>query len=228
MSISVGGYVFNTRTTVVREQYEQVGGKQTRAIRVTGLLRGAADEAGLIAALDGVTLAVSADAPVAVSLRPGRRMLARREGFVREVNGAHAYGTVCAGPARRNGVGGVGDAARGAVDHRAVGRRPLDVVNQGNANAAPVIALTAEDVLITPAVSDGVRTLTYGGNVDSGSTLVFDGEAREARLDGALVTGYTSGEFPLLAPGETTLTYTDDPGSSHLVTGSVTHRDRWW
>ena len=66
------------------------------------------------------------------------------------------------------------------------------------------------------------------GQVENGSTLMIDGPAREVRLDGVVVTGYTIGEFPRLAPGEMTLTYTDDPASSHLVTASIAHRDRWW
>ena len=227
MSISVGSYTFNTRTTVVREQYELVGGKQTRAIRITGLLRGAADEAALIAALDGITEAVSAASPVAVSLRPGRRMLARREGFSREVNGQTLTGQFVL-DLRAETAWEESAALHEDVWNIGLSGATFDVNHAGNAMVDPAIALAAEDLLILPSVSDGTRTLTYEGTVSTGSTLLIDGVVREVRLDGSDVTPYTSGEFPLLAPGETTLTYTDDPGSSHLVTAQIAFRDRWW
>lgn len=227
MSIRVGGYTFNTRTTVVREQYEMVGGKQTRAIRITGLLRGAADEAALIAALDGITLAVSAEAPVEVSLRPGRRMFARREGFAREVNGRTLTGQFVL-DLRAETAWEESTAHHESEWAIGASEAELDVENLGNAPAAPVIALTAEAFLVTPGLSDGTRTMVYEGEVDSGATLVFDTENREVRLDGVVVTGYATGDFPVLMHGETTLTYTDDPGSSHQAAAVVTHRDRWW
>lgn len=227
MSISVGNHVFNARTTVVREQYEVVGGKRTRAIRITGLLRGAADEAALIATLDAITLASSAPAPVAVSLRPGRRILARREGFSREVNGRTLTGQFIL-DLRAETAWEESIALKEEAWAIGLSGASLDVENAGNAAAAPVIQLTAEDLVVTPGVSDGVRDLVYEGNVNNGSTLVFDAEAREVRLDGEDVTGYTAGDFPLLAPGETTLVYTDDPASSHQMSGNVVYRDRWW
>lgn len=227
MAISVGGYVFNARTTVVREQYETLGGKQTRAIRITGLLRGAADEAALISALDGVTLAVSQEAPVAVSLRPGRQMLARRESFQREVNGRTLTGQFVL-DLRAEQAWEESSELHEVAWNPASSGPDIDVANGGNAPAAPLITLTAASFLITPGVTDGVRSLIYEGEVDSGSSLVFDSRAREVRLDGAVVTGYTSGTFPELAPGETTLSYTEDPGSSGQVSGAVAYRDRWW
>lgn len=227
MSISVGGYTFNTRTTVVREQYEVVGGKQTRAIRITGLLRGAANEAALITALDGITEAASAASQVAVSLRPGRRMFARREGFAREVNGQTLTGQFVL-DLRAETAWEESELLKSSAWPIAFSGAALNVTNEGNLPTSPVITITAEDLLIAPGFSDGIRSLVYEGTVENGSTLVIDGETREVRLDGADVTGYTAGEFPQLGPGETTLTYTDDPGSSHLATGLVTFRDRWW
>lgn len=227
MAIAVGGYMFDARTTVVRESYEEVGGRQTRAIRITGLLRGASDEGTLIDALDGITKAVSAESPVPVSLRPGRQILARREAFSREVNGRTLTGQFVL-DLRAETAWEESEVLHAAEWVIGMSGATIDLDNAGNEVAWPVIALTAEDILITPGITDGARTLVYDGNVENGSTLVFDGAAQEVRLDGVVVTGYTSGEFPRLEPGETTLTYTDDPGSSHQVTGSVTHRDRWW
>ncbi|MBX3176697.1 MAG: phage tail family protein [Candidatus Hydrogenedentes bacterium] len=227
MSISVGGYVFNPRTTVVREQYEVVGGKQTRAIRITGLLRGAADEASLIAALDAVTEAVSMDAPVLVSLRPGRQIAARREGLVREINGRALTGQFVV-DLRAESAWEESEAIETLPWVIGQSGEVLGVSNTGNAPTDPVITLAADDFLITPGVGDGTRMIVYEGEVAGGSTLVIDAVKREVRLDGVEVTGYTSGEFPRLAPGETELVFTDDIMSSHQATGSVAWRPRWW
>jgi hypothetical protein len=227
VSISVGGYVFNPRTTVVREQYEVVGGKQTRAIRITGLLRGAADEASLIAALDAVTEAVSKEAPVLVSLRPGRQIAARREGFVREINGRTLTGQFIV-DLRAESAWEESEAIETLPWSIGQSGEALEVYNTGNAPTDPVITLTADDFLITPGVSDGARAIVYEGEVSSGSVLIIDAVKREVRLDGVEVTGYTSGEFPRLAPGDTELVFTDDIMSSHQATGTVAWRARWW
>lgn len=227
MSIRVGDYVFNPRTTVVREQYEMVGGKQTRAIRITGLLRGAADEASLIDALDGITLAVSAEGTVLVSLRPGRQLPARREAFVREVNGQTLTGQFTLD--LRAETAWEDSETLHEVDWLiAMSGAEKDLENAGNAVTMPIIQINAEDTLVTPGITDGTRSLTYEGSVEAGSTLLFDGDAREVRLDGVVVTGYTQGDFPQLAPGETTLRFVDDIASSHQATGSIAYRDRWW
>ncbi len=227
MSITVGAYTFDTRTTVVHEAYEEVGGRQTRAIRITGLLRGAPDEAALIDTLDNITKAVFENAPVMVSIRPCRRFQARREAFSRELNGRTITGQFTL-DLRAETAWEESTTLHESEWIIGMSGDELDLENSGNDNACPIITLTAEDFLITPAISDGTRTLTYEGNVASGETLIIDGENRVVTLDGADVTGYTTGDFPQLAPGDTTLTYIDDPGSSHLVSANVAHRDRWW
>jgi hypothetical protein len=58
--------------------------------------------------------------------------------------------------------------------------------------------------------------------------LVFDAALREVTLDGVDVTPYTSGEFPMVEPGEQVLIYSDDPASGHMAVATVTFRDRWW
>jgi len=57
---------------------------------------------------------------------------------------------------------------------------------------------------------------------------VIDSAQRRVLLDGVDVTPYTSGDFPILVPGETTLEYTDDPSSTHFAHAVVSFRDRWW
>lgn len=227
MMISAGGYVFDAGTTTVREHYESVGGKETRLITITGLIRGAADREALDAALDGIMAAVSREAPVYVSVRHGRRMRARREAFTREVHARHVTGQFSVA-LRAETPWEEAEAAANQVWSIGQSGAALAVVAGGNIETRPVISLTASGDIVAPAVGDGARTLRYGGFVESGASLVVDSEAGRVWLDGDDITPYTEGEFPRLQPGGTTLTYTDDPASSHLLAGTVAWRDRWW
>ena len=227
MAISVGGHVFDSTTTVVQEAYEIVGGSQTRAVRITGLVRGAGSLVDLIQTLDSIAKMASESVPTAVSIRAERRLFARREKFSREVNVRALVGQFVL-DLRADDAWEESEAEKEFTWNIALSGDTLDVTNDGNANAAPVITLTAENMLHTPALGDGVRTLTYEGTVPNGATLVINSEQRQVLLDGADVTPYTSGEFPILVPGETALEYTDDPSSTHFASAVVSFRDRWW
>lgn len=227
MAISVGGYVFDGASTVAREAYEIVGGSQTRAIRVTGLVRGADNLATLIAALDTIAKAASESVPAVVSLREGRRLFARRESFSREVNARALVGAFIL-DLRADDAWEESETVNEATWNIGLSGATRDVTQGGNAEAMPTINLTGESILQTPAISDGVRMLTYDGAVPGGTALVIDSARRRVLLDGVDVTPYTSGDFPILTPGETTLEYTDDPSSTHLATAIVSFRDRWW
>jgi hypothetical protein len=227
MAISVGGHTFDGRATVAREAYEIVGGSRTRAIRITGIVRGAGNLASLVAALDTIAKAASENVPTLVSLRAGRRLFARREKFSREVNARALIGSFVL-DLRADDAWEESDTVNESLWSIALSGATRDVTNDGNADAMPVITLTAENMLHTPALSDGIRTLTYEGTVPTGAILVVDSILRRVLLDGADVTPYASGDFPMLAPGETTLEYTDDPSSTHFAQAVVSFRDRWW
>lgn len=227
MSINVGGYQLDTAYTAVREEYEMVGGRQTRAIQITGLLRGTGNLTALVDALDGIAQAVSETVPTEIALRAGRRLFARRERFVRELS-SHALVGHFVLELRADDAWEESAIEKEFEWEIGLSGATLDVTNDGNANAMPVINLEAESLLVTPAVGDGTRTLVYEGNVPNGATLVIDSVLRQVLLDDLDVTPYTSGDFPVLEPGLTTLEYTDDPASSHLVSATVRFRDRWW
>ena len=227
MAVSVGGHVFDSTTTVVQEAYEIVGGSQTRAIHITGLVRGAGNLAALIETLDTIAKAASENVPTAVSIRTGRRLFVRREKFSREVNARALVGSFIL-DLRADDAWEESESLKDTAWNITLSGATRNVTNDGNADALPVVSLTAESVLHTPALGDGVRTLTYEGTVPNGATLVIDSALRRVLLDGADVTPYTSGDFPVLEPGVTTLEYTDDPSSTHLVSAVVSFRDRWW
>lgn len=227
MSIDVGGYQLDNAYTAVREEYEVVGGRQTRAIQITGLLRGTGNLAGLIEALDGIAQAVSETVPTEIVLRAGRRLFARRERFAREVGSRALVGHFVL-ELRADDAWEESAVEKEFEWEIGLSGATLDLTNDGNAEAMPAIGLEAEGVLVTPAVGDGTRTLTYEGTVPNGATLIIDSVLRRVLLDDLDVTPYTSGDFPVLEPGLTTLEYTDDPASSHLVSATVRYRDRWW
>lgn len=227
MVISVGGYVFDSSSNVVREAYEIVGGRQTRAIRLTGLVRDSANLAALLESLDTIARVASESVPTVVSLRPGRRLFARRESFAREINDRALIGQFVL-DLRADEAWEESETLKESAWEIGFSGAALNLVNDGNAMAMPRVTLTAEDMLVTPAVGDGTRTLVYEGTVPGGATLVMDSVDRRVLLDGADVTPYTSGEFPALVPGVSSLTYTDDASSSHLADAVVAFRDRWW
>ena len=91
-----------------------------------------------------------------------------------------------------------------------------------------LIVMQANGNLVSPSISDGVRSITYHGLVPSGLTMEFDGVTRQVRLDGNDVTPYVIGEFPVLLPGANTLTYNDATTSTHLATAAIWFYARWW
>ncbi len=104
----------------------------------------------------------------------------------------------------------------------------LTVSQEGNADALPEITLTATGDLVYPTLSDGTRSLTYNGTISAGSVLVIDADAKTAILDGETnALPKITGSFPVLSPGDTTLTYTDNEDSSHDAVLVVRFRDTW-
>lgn len=227
MPIDLGGYQLDNAYTAVREEYEVVGGRQTRAIQITGLLRGTGNLAALVEALDNIAQAVSETVPTELVLRAGRRLFARRERFIREVSARALVGQFVLA-LRADDAWEESAAANESSWNIGLSGATHEVSNGGNASAPLRISLGAESALVRPAVGDGERTLRYEGTVPNGAMLVFDAALREVTLDGVDVTPYTSGEFPMVEPGEQVLIYSDDPASGHMAVATVTFRDRWW
>ena len=104
----------------------------------------------------------------------------------------------------------------------------LDVDQEGNTHSPPQLQLTATGNLVKPVLSDGERSLYYWDTLQAGNNLVIDCDLRTAKLNGSTnVLGKIAGSFPLLVPGESSITYTDDPSSTHNGTLLAKYRDRW-
>lgn len=228
MPVTLGAVSFDETHTTVREKLEEVGGRNERRVTISGLVLGESAVADIEVQLDAILDAASVeDYSAALSLRAGRRLLVRRNAFKREIRGDELVGAFTLELEAREPFEESEDETQlpWAI---AVSGATLNAMSAGTLYAEPVIAITATGTLINPAVSDGTRTLAYSGSVADGETLVIDGVASRATLEGADVTPYTTGAFPRIPAEGATLTYTDDAASSHTASATVTFRDRWW
>lgn len=227
MAITLGPITFPDRETSVEERYEEVAGRDERVIKISGVILEPAlsdVENRLDAILDAASVD---DFSAELSLRDGRRLWVRRDGYKRQVSrdpmtGAFELTLSARDPFEESvSVTAVpwSISASGATSAFA---------SAGNVYSKPVIALTASGTIVNPSFSDGVRTMSYSGTVQDGETLVIDAETGRVELDGVDVTPYADGLAPRLEPEGTTLTYTDDPSSSHTAEVVVAFRDRWW
>lgn len=228
MGVTLESYAFDDTRTTVEERIEEVGGRDARVFVVRGLLEGFESVAAMESDLDAIAGAASKeDYSAALSMRAGRRYWVRRARFVRDVFRSQGVGSFELVLEARDPFEEAVDAAE--VEWAiAVSGATRAVMTHGNADALLEITLAASGDVVRPSFGDGVRRIAYGGTVEDGRTLVIDGVAGKVRLDGEDVTAYCMGEFPVVAPGGTTLMYEDDALSSHTAAVVLRYRDRWW
>lgn len=228
MATTLGPVTFDETQTTVREKQEEVGGRNERAVTVSGVITDCASVAEIEADLDAIIDAASVEEyTAALSLRDGRRLWVRREGFMREIKGEALVGSFKLDLAARDPFEeSVAETA--IVWNVSASGAEQAAASAGNVYAKPVIEIVATGDVVDPRISDGKRTISYSGVVQDGETLVFDAMVGMVTLEGVDVTPYTSGVFPRIAPEGTTLTYTDDAASSHTAAVTVRFRDRWW
>ena len=226
--VSIDKLSFDASYTTVREKHEEVGGRDARRIEVSGIVVGEDSLANIEGRLDAIMGAASDDGDdVALSLRAGRRLWVRRLKFEREVACAGLTGSFLLSLEAR-------DPYEESVEETSVkwtvtaSGATKKVTPAGDVFSLPAITLVAVGNIVNPSFGDGVRTLGYSGTVGNGQTLVLDAPRGKVTLDGTDVTPYASGCFPHLAPGGTTLTYADDPSSSHTASVTIAFRNRWW
>lgn len=227
MPITLNGLAFDETHTAVREKYEEVGGRDARVVTLTGLVVNEPSLAGIETRLDAVLAAASEEEGSAeLSLRPGRRLWVKRAAFTREVVRDRRVGTFELRLEARE------PCEESVVLHSepwdvAFSGSTLLVTPSGNAPAPATLTLVANGPIVNPSFTDGERVIAYAGSLAAGQTLSFDGAGERVTLDGEDVTPYASGLFPRLAPGGTTLAYTDDPAGGHAAAVTVAYRDRW-
>jgi hypothetical protein len=227
--VSVGSFTFPARNTAVDVQTRFVEGRTRKVIRVDTILLGSGTLSEFltrVATLEG-EIEKFDRGEATLSITDGRYSTGRRMSLQRTLDEASRFAAF--------EIRFLTDDRfeRSAVLHETskvltASGDTLQVTQQGNAASRPVIVISATGNLVKPAVSDGERTLTYEDDLPAGSELTIDCEKRTAVVDDTEnVLNKTAGAFPLLSPGTTTLTYNDDPSSSHNGTLTVKYRDTW-
>ena len=228
MAITLGAITFDPARTRVREKHAETGGHLGRHIEISGTVLAENAPEEVEAALDAILAAASnEDFTAALSLRDGRRLFVRRAGFTREVCRDSRAGAFVLDLESRDPFeeAAIGYSLPWAITASGATK---SCPTLGNAPTAPVFHVGASGTLVNPGFSDGARTIRYWGSINPATTLTFDGAARKVIRDGLDATAYTTGEFPAIFPGNTTITYTDDPASSHQLNVFVVYADRWW
>lgn len=228
MSVTLGPITFDDAYTTVSDKLEEVGGRNERRIKVSGMIVGQNAVAAIESQIDAILDAASAeDYSAELSLRSGRRLWVRRNEFSREVKSESLVGAFTLELEAKDTFEESTSLTTVNWTITASGQTQA-ASSSGTVYAKPKLSLVASGTIVDPIFSDGTRTLSFSGTVQDSETLVLDAETSSAALEGVDVTPYTSGLFPQISPAGTTLTYTDDAGSSHTAQVTVTYRDRYW
>ena len=228
MAITLGTITFDPAYTTVHEGHEDVGGRDARHIEIAGLIAGEHSVEDVEARLDAILAAASSEGYTGdLSLRSGRRLWVQRAKYSRDVlrdrlTGSFVLALDAKDPFEESTTVRTVSWTIAASDATKV------VAGAGNVFALPTITFTASGTVVNPSFSDGVRTLAYAGVVAHGAVLVLNAAAGTVTLNGVDVTCYTTGEFPRIEPAGATLSYADDPTSSHAGVAAIVVRDRWW
>ena len=228
MGVTLGGLSLDTMLTSVKEEHEEVGGRDSRKVELCGVVIGETSVDAIEAQLDAILDASSCeDYGAELLVRDGRRLWARRNSFKREVQQESLVGAFTLVLEARNPYEESVSETEATWE---ISGSPssMSFTAGGTMDSLPIISLTALGAIVTPVFSDGERSISYEGIVPSGSTLVVDCASETLLLDGADVSAYGEGAYPRIDPAGTTLNYSDDALSSHLGTADVAYRDRWW
>jgi hypothetical protein len=224
MSFYLGNVALDAATTSIREEQEEVGGRDARLITITGVVAAADVEARLDAIM---AAAAGTNGVVELGIRPGRRLLARRQEGQREVAADGRTGAFKLVLTADNPFEEAAEATSAAWDIDANGDTAT-LTTSGNAPTPLSIEITATSTLITPSFSNGADSITYDGVMESGDVLCVDGERFQATLNGADVTPYVTGTRIWVSPDGIVVSYNGAAGSGHSATAIISYRDRWW
>lgn len=229
MVIKIGSVSLDERHAVVRETYEEVGGRDARQVEISGLVLGEHSAEDIEARLDTLMRAASDNGgQTELVLRAGRRVLGRRVKCVRELSRETNTGRYSLVFEARDPFD---ESVTATTVSWQISQRGTDMslVYGGNLAAPLVVSLLAFEDVVNPAFSDSRATISYVGTVAQGERIVFDGRTKQAWLEGVEVTAYLCGAWPQIHPGGSPLTYTDGgTGISDVGEATVSYRARWW
>lgn len=223
---TLGNYALDQWRAAVVEKQRYDKGRWKRNI----LIRGAADNfetsAVLTEALDMLAAAVLAPEPVLLRLRPGRSVAVRMRGFEKSchddaVAGAFTLELEGVTPWEES------DTLR-SHEAEVLGNGVVCEIGSEGSLASPLsVSFTAMGMVLLPQFSDGVHTLVYSGVVPDNSVLEVDSVARKVFLDDEEVSSQASGDFLVIAPNTTTVTFEADAEGAQTGTLLLSWRERW-
>jgi hypothetical protein len=227
--VAIGDYAFPEHSTAVDVQSRFIDGTLKKIIRIDAIVLGSGNAADFLANVEDLEGEVEKfdRGEANLSITPGRYHQGIRLGLQRTLDRESkfaAFEILLLTDDRFE---------RSSELHEedktiAASGDTLALSQAGNVYAFPEIALTATGDLVYPVLSDGTRSLAYNGTIPAGSVLVIDADAKTAILNGDTnALPKITGSFPLLSPGDTTLTYTDNEESSHQGSLVVQFRDTW-
>ena len=224
--MQLGDYTFRDESTRVVSDLRYVEHRLRREFEIVGILEGFPDLTLFLVELSALEAAVEAFAAGEASLSPttGRYVFGRVLRYrktIDEPGRAASFRLVVLSHDRFERST---ELHTETLDFTASGQS-LALANAGTAASLPLLTLTASVALDAPTISDGTRALTFGGTLGVGETLVLDCDAHTAARDGGNALAFMSGDWPVLSPGETTLTYTDAGG--HTGSLRADYRDFW-
>jgi len=226
---SIGAFTFPARRTAVDVQTSLVEGRTRKIIRVDTILLGSGSLADFLTEVSNLEAEVEKldRGEATLSVTAGRYYGGRRLSVQRTLDEAARFAAFEIRLLTEDRYERSLDLHEATKVLTASGDT-LIVDHAGNTLARPELTLTAVGNLVRPTLSDGERSIVYEDTLAAGGSLVFDSDLQTALLNGTQnVLPKTSGSFPLLSPGNTTITYTDDPTSSHSGTLLVRFRDLW-
>lgn len=225
---TLGAYSFRADRTRVLSDLRFVEDRLRRQVELLGLLDGFPTRADFQAELAGLDAAVEAfeAGQATLSLVAGRWLAGRVLRYRKTVDEAArsaAFRLIVLSEDRYERSQTLHEAT---LELTASGQS-LALENAGTAESRPRLTLTALGALLDPRLGDGARALTYHGALAPGDALLLNCDAHTAELSGGNALHELVGDWPRLAPGATTLTYSDDAASSHSGLLRVEYRDFW-
>lgn len=227
--MKIGSYEFEPGQHAVKIMRQVVYARVRKVIRVDAVLahhHTLAEARADVEALEG-QLALLDRGDAALELVPGRYYDAARRDYSRHLNEdtftTAVHLELLTADAFERGT--VLQSANLTISDSGDG---IPVSQAGNTVSRPRLTLSATGVLVGPSLSDGANRIRYEGTLAAGDVLVIDAEPQSAVLNGAAnALPAMTGDFPLLGPGATTITYEDEAASTHQAHLLVEYRDTW-
>lgn len=223
---TLGNYTLDSWHVSVTEKQRHDKGRWNRSINLRGTADTFESTALLTAALDMLSAAALSPEPVLLRLRPGRSVAVRLRGFERTCHEeaiAGAFTLELEGLTPWEESDGLTTHAIQATESGIV----CDITCSGSLASPLSVKFTAAGMVLLPAFSDGVHTIAYAGILQNGDVLEVDSVIRKVFLNGADASSQASGDFLLIHPQTTQITFHADPEGAHAGTLVLTWRERW-